>query len=136
MANVVTIQTLMDGPKNVVLKVDGLLDTSDVSLATLVDPATLSAIDDEGHLATKLRIDKIVFNVEDLLTVNLFWDATADVSIWHLVGRGKLEFDKKYGGLQNNAGAGVTGKILYSTQGWSASAVLSFSFVLECTKQW
>jgi hypothetical protein len=136
MANVTSIQTLVDGQKNVVIKVDGYLDTSDVALATLLDPATLSAIDNEGHLATKLRIDKIVYDVEDTLAVNLFWDATADVSIWHLAGRGKLEFDRKYGGLQNNAGAGVTGKILYSTQGWAASGLLSYSFTLECTKQW
>ena len=135
MANVTTIQTLVDGQKNVVIKVDGLLDTSDVALATLLDPATLSAVLENGQKATKLRIDKIVYDVEDTLAVNLFWDATADVSIWHLVGRGKLEFDKKYGGLQNNAGAGITGKILYSTQGWLAAGLLSYSFTLECTKQ-
>jgi len=32
MANVTTIQTLVDGPRNVVLKLSGIVDTSDVSV--------------------------------------------------------------------------------------------------------
>jgi hypothetical protein len=37
--------------------------------------------------------------------------------------------------LQNNAGAGKTGKILYDTSGWT-SGVLTFSLVIQCIKQW
>jgi hypothetical protein len=214
--NVMTVQFLVDGPKNVVVKVDGVVDTSDIAVTgqigasgftttlgstniafvagallptlgqyvtfsdgtttfsagtyitaitdathivvnqaakatnvaaaititgttgdvVLLDPALLSAVDDNRTKATKLRIDKInPWDVEDLLSVNLFWNATTPVLIWHLVGRGKMEPDRKFGGLQNNAGAGVDGKILLATQGWSGGAVLSFSFILECTKQ-
>lgn len=215
MSNVLTVQTLVDGPKNVVLKIDGVCDTSDMAATgqigasgfttttgsktitfvagalvptlgqyltfsdgtttfnsgtyitainsstsitvnnaakatnaaaaititgtagnvVLVDPALLSNVQDWGDQATKLRIDRINFDVEDLLSVNLAWEATTNVSIWHLVGRGKFEPTKKFGGLTNNAGTGITGRILLATQGWSASANLSFSIVLECTKQ-
>ena len=217
MSNSITVQTLVDGEKNVVIKVDGVVDTSDIAATgtigasgfttttgspnitfvagalvptlgqyvtfsdgtttfpagtyitaitdathivvsnnathtnaaaavtitgttgniVLLDPAKLSPVWDNYKLATKLRIDKIVYDIEDLLSVNLFWNATADVPIWHLIGRGKVEFDRHYGGgIQNNAGAGVDGKIELATQGWSASAVLTFSFIMECTKQW
>lgn len=132
MANVTSIQTLVDGPRNVVIKYDGILDTSDVSLTTLLDPALLSAMDANGTLATKLRIDKIFFDVEDGLAVYLYWDATTDVRIVELAGRGRMDATK-YGGLTNNAGAGNTGKILVATQGWSGT--LSFTLILECVKQ-
>jgi hypothetical protein len=215
MANVITVQTLMDGPKNSIFKVDALIDTSDVAatgqigasgftttigsktvtfvagalvptlgqyltfsdgtttfpantyitsiisatsitvnnaaLATnaaaaititgtagaivLIDPALLSPVSNPNTLATKVRIDKVIYDVEDLLSVNLFWEATTNVRIWQFVGRGKLELEKRLSGLQNNAGTGITGKIVLTTQGWSASALLSFSFIIETTKQ-
>jgi hypothetical protein len=99
----------------------------------LFDPALLSTVDQNGTLATKLNLDRVTYDVEDLLSVNLFFDGTAAIPIWHFVGRGKLEFEKMFGGLVNNAAA-PTGKILLATQGWSASAVLSFSMTIECTK--
>lgn len=130
MANVTSTQTLVDGPRNYVVKFEGILDTSDLGSTIVIDFSTLN----NESWATQLRIDKIQYNIEDTLTLNLLWDATADVRICQLTGRG--EFDATgFGGLQNNAGAGKTGDVLATTQGWSASAILSFSVILECTKQ-
>ena len=134
MANVTSIQTLVDGPRNVVIKYDGILDTSDVSSTTLIDPASLSAIDVNNTLPTKVRIDRVFFDVEDGLAVYLYWDATTPVRIAELAGRGKMNACK-YGGLTNNAGAGKTGKVLVATQGWSSGTTLSFTLILECVKQ-
>ena len=134
MANVVTTQLLADGPRNTIVKIVGILDTSDVGYTTLVDPATLSAIDGWGNKARQLRINKIIFNVEDGLDVRLFWDATVPESIDTLVGRGNNDM-AAFGGLNNNAGAGKTGKIGYSTQGWNTGLTLEFTLVLEMVKQ-
>lgn len=135
MANVTAIQILQDGPRNLVVKLTGILDTSDVSLATLVDVATLSAITDGGQLATRIIIDKISYNVEAGLAVNLYWDATTDVLAASLVNSGDDIYAQSYGGIWNNAGTGITGNLLYSTQGWSAGATLSFNVILECRKR-
>lgn len=206
MANTVTTQLLVDGPKNCVVKFEGILDTSDVAASgtlgtastgattinspnitftagglapvvgqyvtgtgipagtyivsfttttavlsanatatgssltftlvagniVLVDPAKLSALW-ESQSCTRVQIAKIIHNIEDLLSVNLFWDATTPVRIEELVGRGKGDYHR-FGGLVNNAGTGVTGRILVATQGWSASATLSFSLILELKK--
>ena len=135
MANAVTTQILLDGPRNTVIKVVGVLDTSDQAQMVIADPATLCGIDNTGALkAAKLAINRIVLNVEDSLDVYLYWDATTPVLIDQFAGRGHQEF-QKVGGLWNNAGAGVTGKILLATQGWSAGAILSFSLELELYKQ-
>ena len=133
MANSTTIQTLVDGPRNKILKLDGLLDTSDQGSTIIVDPATLSDYNINGVKATKLRINKINFDVEDGLDVELFWDASSPVRIGNFVGRGKVDA-WRYGGIVNNA-TSPTGKITLQTQGWSTGAILSYTIVLELVKQ-
>lgn len=215
MANVITTQVLVDGERNTVVKLEGILDTSDVAatgqvgasgftttiasktisfvagalvptlgqyltfsdgtttfpagtyitsilsatsvtvnnsaLATnvaaaititgtagaivVVDPTQLSdMVSRTATKASKLRINKITYNIEDSLGIILLWEATTNVRIEELVGRGKMDY-YRFGGLQNNAGAGITGKIVAQSQGFSAGAVLSFSLILECVKQ-
>ena len=116
------------------VKYEGVLDTADVSLATILDPATLTGIDNTGTVkAAKLRIEDVQFVVEDRLSVNLFWDATTDVRIEEFTGRGHAKYGYM-GGLVNNAGTGVTGKILASTEGVSPGQILSFSLIIKCVK--
>jgi len=137
MANSVQTQILEDGDRNVVVKLIGILDTSNVSLATLLDPATLASVNTSGlnsQKAATLAIKKVTFDIEDGLAVNLYWDATTDVPIWRFTGRSKVNADF-VGFLQNNAGSGVTGKILYDTDGYT-SGLASFSLLIECIKQW
>lgn len=138
MANATSIQILEDGAVHTVLKLEGVLDTSDISSTLVVDPAAQSSVDPTGSnylKASKYKIDKIIHNIEDGLSVNFFWDATTQVRIEELTGRAKVDY-RDFGGLQNNAGTGVTGKINYTTQGWSTGAVLSFSVILYLTKQY
>ena len=137
MANSVQTQILEDGDRNVVVKLVGILDTSNVSLTTLLDPATLTSVNTSGlnsQKAETLAIKKVTFDIEDGLAVNLYWDADSDVPIWRFTGRAMANAEF-IGFLQNNAGAGKTGKILYDTDGYS-SGVLSFSLLIECIKQW
>ena len=214
MANLVTLQTLVDGERNTVIKFEGVLDTSDVAATgqvgasgftttlgsrtitfvagalpptvgqyltfsdsvttfplgtyitsivsatsvivnnaalanntaaaititgtagaiVIADPAFLSKVDTAREInPTSLVIKTITHNVEDLLSVNLFWEATANTRVEELTGRGHPKY-RTYGGLVNNAGAGKTGRLLATTQGWTTSAILSFSVVLELVK--
>jgi hypothetical protein len=131
MANVFTSQILMDGDQKVVVHCVGTLDTSDLAATTVLDPATLQAT---NPLSTQLRIDRIRYDVEPTLSVAVLWDATADVVAYQCTGTLVMDATP-FGGLQNNAGAGKTGKIQLSTQGWAASAVLQFDITIEATKQ-
>ena len=129
MANSVSNQILIDGPKNFVMKVTGYLDTSNLTQAVLVDPSTLN------YPPGRLSLEEIVFAVQDGLEVNLLWDATVPVQLETLIGRGKKDKMYRYAGVWNNAGAGVTGKILYSTLGWTTGNILSFDFTMTCVKR-
>ena len=135
MANSVNTQIVQDGPRNVVIKVEGILDTSDLTSTVIVDPSVLAGMDNTGTIkALGLIVDRIQYSVEDLLELRLAWDATTPTRLVELDGRGTEKFER-FGGLTNNSGAGRTGKILLSTQGWVAAAVLSFTLVLTLKKQ-
>jgi hypothetical protein len=126
MANAVTTQTLIDGDRNVVILLTGVLDTSNESRTIKVDVSGL------GPAPTKVRVDTIRHLISPGLIVVLDWDATAPVTFAALTGYDEVEA-KCFGGLQNNAGAGVTGDIYLTTLGW-ASGVLAYNIILEMTK--
>lgn len=116
------------------LKFEGVLDTSDLASTIIVDPAALVGIDNTGQLkAVKFRIDSIQYNIKDPLSVILYWDATTPIRIEQLTARGHLEYHL-FGGLFDNASAGLTGKILGATQGWVAASILPFSIVMRLVK--
>ena len=132
MANAYATQILVDGPRNAIVKITGILDTSNQALTLAVDLTTLT----QGGTQLKpsaVCIHHIDYSITDQLEVQLSWDATAQVVIMPLAGRGRMSF-KDFGGLQNNAGAGKTGNINILTTGWTSGTQV-FTVVLEMVKQ-
>jgi len=130
MANVVSTQILVDGARNAVVKITGVLDTSNVSSTVVVDPASFNP------KPTAFRIDHLDYSISDPLEVRLQWDATTPIDILPIAGRGRMSF-WNFGGLQDNGGAGVTGKINLLTSGYNTTigtTPLVFSVVLEMVK--
>ncbi len=135
--NVVAVQILQDGPSNTICKLTGTLDSSDEAYVVKLDPATLSSVTtDTVTRGNRLRIRLIDANIEDGLTVTLWWDVDGTSGnakrIEDLHGRLVMDY-KKIGGLVNNAVA-PTGKIFLSTEGWQTGSILSYSIILECIK--
>ena len=126
MSNQINTQILVDGASNAVVKITGVLDTSDVSATDVVDPASFSPV------PTGFRIDHIDYAIADDLEVRLLWDGTSDVDILPISGRGRMSF-WNFGGLQNNA-TNKTGKIQLMTNGYSVGVTQTFSVVLELVK--
>lgn len=126
MANSVTTQVLQDGVRNAVIKITGVLDTSDVSSTVVVDVSTLFLS------PTTVRIDHIDYSIGDPLEVVLWWAATTPVAILPIAGRGRMSY-ASFGGLINNAGVGVTGDITLTTTNYD-SGTRVFSIVLELVK--
>lgn len=126
MANAFTTQTLQDGESRIVMLFTGTLDTANESATAKVDVSALTPV------PAKVRVDKIHYTVSDGLTLQLLWDATADVRFAALSGGGCLDATG-FGGFQSNAGDGATGDIMFSTLGWAG--VMSYTVVLEMTKR-
>lgn len=126
MADVVTSQTLVDGVKNVVMKFTNVSDSTGESAVTKVDVSAL------GAAPERVRIDRIIASTSGM-GVSILWGATADVPAF-VVGAGcHEEYDFRcFGGLTNNAGAGVTGDIKFTTIGAAANS--TYTIILHMSK--
>ena len=116
MAITVTKQVIIDGSKNAIVKLHLVSGAAaDVVAQSLLDVSTL-----DGAPAT-VRILGIESSSSDM-DIDLHWDATTDVDIMTLpVGEDVYDFSR-FGGLPNNAGAGITGDIMFSTRGAAADS--------------
>lgn len=113
------VQIIEDGPRNIVVKID---DTG-TGAGTAVDVSALVPS------CTLVNIDRIWFSCPDSGGCTIAWDATADVTAINLNEVQDFDFHK-FGGLTNNAGAGVTGDINYTGIGTG-----NFTVILWCTKR-
>lgn len=132
MANVSSIQVVLDGPRHTTIKAEGILDTSDLASTVLADVATLWGNYNNTAKAKTFRVMHIRFNVEDGLAVNLSFNGATPARIEELTGRGEMKFHE-FGGIPDNSTT-PNGQILISTQGWSTGAILSFSLTIDLVK--
>src|ERR1700677_5061319 len=127
MAATFTIQTMLDGPRDVVVVVNGNNGATtanpgtgggDLAYTQLILPANLGFVDiTRGQKAASLRVDEIEWDVQSEAgyRVDLSWDATTPLEFYHCIGRAN-KFFKKFGGLYQAPGlAGTTGGIGIST---------------------
>jgi hypothetical protein len=109
--------------------------TGTAGAVVYIDPAKLSTLDSNNQqVPTNLIVDYVSYNIEAPLAVNIFWEATSNVLLNTLVNSGDDMDYRSFGGMWNNAGAGKTGRLVYTTQGWTAAAILSYNITLECRK--
>lgn len=117
MADVVNSQ-LYDGARNVNLKYTIESDGTGQAGAVIINVSTL--VPNPG---VHLKVRRIRYSISGMY-VRLQWDATTPIDL-ALLGSGQdiLDFTNEYaGGFPNNAGAGVTGNILLTTQGQLAGS--------------
>jgi hypothetical protein len=99
----VTIQTVLDGSRNVLVVLNIALDNTD---AVVVDYSALTGVTTN---ITNLSIAEVQWSLTGG-GATLEWDATADTTAVHCCsGSGFFIFPK---GLPNNSGAGKTGDLL------------------------
>jgi len=132
MADAVATQVLVDGPRRAVLKFTNVSDGTGETDVVKVDVSTLSSY--QGNPCTSVSVNKL-----DAVTagmgLNMLWDATTDVLILTLGSDDFVTFDfSRFGGLTNNAGAGKTGDILFTTLG--ASSGDRYTVVMEVLKNY
>jgi|TARA_R100000234_G_scaffold52973_1_gene31841 hypothetical protein len=118
MADAVTSQTLVDGPKFAVMKFTNISDGTGESAVTKVDVSALADSAD-GDTCTSVTVDRIWWQCIGMKTQLLF-DASTDVFMIELGENQSGDHDySSFGGLTNNAGSGKTGDINFTTVGAS-----------------
>ena len=131
MADTVTSQTILNTPYRLVMKFTNVSDGTGESAVNKVDVSTFTAGEKEAT-CTGVTIDRIHF-VNDGMKVQILWDASSNVEAYKLLDtEGYYDFSH-FGGLQNNAGSGKTGDILFTTVG--AGNTETYNIILDMTKQ-
>lgn len=126
MADTVSSQTLHDGERKAVLKFTNQSDGTGEAAVTKVDVSALSGT------PAKVKITRVWYATFGM-GVKMLWDATTDLLAWTLGAddSGCLDF-RDIGGIQNDAGTGVTGDLVFTTVGHTAGD--SYSVVVEVEK--
>lgn len=133
MADAVTSQTIIDGARTCVIKRVSISDGTGEADAVAVDVSALAA-NGSGDPCTGVSVQKLWFWTAGM-SVNMEWDATTDALIASLPADREGYYDFScFGGVPNNAGAGKTGDILFTTVGHSAGD--TYTVILEMTKNY
>lgn len=119
MADAVSSQVLFDGDRLAVVKFTNISDGTGESAVLKVDVSALAS-SSRGQVCTGVLINR-VDALTDGMGVDILWDATTDVLAVHIPQNVMYSQDfEVFGGLSNNAGAGKTGDILFTTTGHSS----------------
>lgn len=131
MADAVTSQTLIDGERLAIMKFTNISDGTGESAVTKVNVANL-ARSASGLACTAVSVLKI-HSVCHGMEVRMYWDATTDVPFFlSTINTNYCNDFSSFGGITNNAGAGVTGNIVFSTSDQTAGD--TYTVILEMQK--
>ena len=120
MADAVTSQTFIDGPKHAVIKFTNVSDGSGESAVTKVDVSALATSAD-GDACTSVVIERIWWQCIGM-KVQILWDADTAAFCIELGGNQSGDHDySSFGGLTSNAGTGKTGDVKFTTVGHSSA---------------
>lgn len=133
MADAVASQTLFDGERMAIMKFTDISDGTGENKVLKVDVSALTP-SASGGVCNGVTITKIHASTHGM-EVQIYWDATTDVLCWTVPQNSQYTWDwEKIGGLINNAGAGKTGDVLFSTV--DATNGDMYSIVLEMVKSY
>lgn len=131
MADAVTSQTILDGERLFIAKYTNISDGTGETGVVKVDVSTLNP-NAFGYACNGVKINKI-WSTTHGMEVRILFDATADTFAWMIPQNTNYFMDfSLFGGIRSNAGAGVTGDVLFSTS--DASSGDMYTIVLECIK--
>ena len=131
MADAVATQVILDGERLYIAKFTNISDGTGETGALKIDVSTLTP-SSFSKACNGVKINKIWAQTQGM-GVDILWDATTDVLCETIPADKFYLMDySSFGGLPNNAGAGKTGDVLFSTVG--AAAGDRYTIVIEAIK--
>lgn len=129
MADAVTSQTIFQGDKTLVMKFTNISDGTGESGVIKVNVGALTSY--QGMPCTAVQIDKI-YAMTHGMEVRLYWAATTPQLIMTIPQNvmNTHSYDE-FGGIDNNAGAGKTGNITFTTVDASAGDMYTIILVMR-----
>lgn len=131
MPDAVTSQTVFDGDRMAVMKFTNISDGTGETAVLKVDVSTLRP-NAFGRTCSGVTLEKIHCSINGM-SVSILWDATTDIPAF-IAAPGIYTFDFSSIQIPNDAGAGRTGDILFSTIG--ANLGDTYTIVLDMVKSY
>jgi hypothetical protein len=131
MPDAVSSQTILDGERLFIGKFTNISDSSGETAVVKIDVSTLNP-NAAGLACNGVKINKVWAQTVGM-AVDILWDATTDVLCETIPENQFYQMDySSFGGLPNNAGAGKTGDVLFTTVG--AAAGDRYTIIIEAIK--
>lgn len=130
MADTVTSQTIINGPRNLIMKFTNESDGTGESAVKKVDAQSATFANQGVVPGVHLKIARVTFTVSGG-ELRMQWDASSATDIDILAYTGTQDYTF-FGGLTNPNAAGATGSILFTTVGFVSGS--SYTVVLEMLK--
>lgn len=135
MANILERQIVLDGYRNVLIKLTGLIDTSDAVVAPALVLTDL-VNNDKAMVFYALRVDEVSWSMKDGLLAFLEWNSTNPQQIAFLTGQGRICGEEFGGFIPDTLRPGFDGAINLRTQAFSPGTLANYTVVLEMTKMY
>lgn len=130
MADAVTTQTLFQGDKVLVMKFTNVSDGTGETNVVKVNVSSLTPY--QGMSCVAVQIDRI-YAMTSGMEVKLNWEATSPQVIVTIPSNVTFTQDyDDFGGIDNNAGAGKTGNVTFTTT--NATAGDMYTIILKMRK--
>jgi hypothetical protein len=134
MADAVTITTIEDGPRWLVMRFTDISDGTGETLVLKVNAASAHGVVVQGQTfypGVHLKIRELEWSVYGF-GLELLWDATTPVTAYTCWGVDHQKFDR-FGGITNPKTTGATGNILFSTTQPAAGGA-GYSLLMRMSK--
>ena len=102
-------------------------DGTGESAVAKITPSGITLAD--GSAATKIKINRIEYNINGFDYVYVYWDHSSDITIAVLAGQGVRDFSY-FGGL-SDPGAGGTGAVTFTTSGGASGSSYDITIYYE-----
>lgn len=137
MADVVTLQLVENGPRDVVVRFADVSDGTGLANFVLLDatssgPLGVVVQGQTLYPGTHLKIRQISYSLNNM-TAQLYWQASAPYLIAALGFSDHLFFDN-FGGLPNPGTPGATGSLLLNLDPNDPTMPASATLIIRCTK--
>lgn len=130
MADVVTSQLMINGPRNLIFKFTNESDGTGESGVVKVD-GTSTTIGNRGIApGIHLKVARIIYDVKGM-QLRIQWVASSPTDMWIASGFGTMDWTY-FGGLPNPDNTGANGQISFTTVGATSGA--NYSITMEMLK--
>lgn len=133
MSNVLDKQIVEEGPRNAVVKLTGVLDTSDATIVRAIQLSDFSNNDTLVNLVG-LRVDAIIYSISGGMEGRLEWNGNTPQVISPVARSGKIDVTGDGGFLPNQLASGYDGSINFRTSGYLAGSTQTYSVTLRLVK--